>query len=349
MSGTKNPILKINPKFEKLIRPLSKDESEALEKSILALGCQDSIKTWKGYIIDGHNRYRICSKHNVPFKTEEITFPDESYALEMIYLNQSGRRNINDFCRAEAIIALKKIYAERAKKKQGTRKDLKPANKDIPQNSVECSKQETKRENEVNRQLAKKAGVSHDTIHRVDKIVDLATEEEKENLRKGKLSINKVYTEKQKEKLIPSDFPTGKYRIIYSNFFEETKDGWSPQKPITYLCSLPVKNLLENKAVLFLVATPAYLRETLSVMKAWGFEYTSLFVIGGQKCLKGLYVKDERHLVLIGQKDKVLPDQLPSFLMQGKDLQKLIDNIYSKGSRLDLFGKEEKKGWDTYR
>ena len=348
MTTPKNPTLKINPKFEKLIRPLSKEENEDLEKSLLALGCQDSIKTWNGYIVDGHNRYRICNKHGIAFKVEEMTFPSESYVLEMIYLNQTGRRNINDYCRAEAVVALKKIYAERAKKEQGTRKDLKPSNKNIPQNSAESKKSKNYKETTPYK-LAKKAGVSHDTIHRVDKIVESATEEEKEKLRKGKLSINKVYTEKKKEKMLPSDFPKGKYSIIYSNFFEETKQGWSPRKPIAHLCALPVKNLLENKTVLFLVATPEYLTETLSVMKAWGFKYASLFVMEDQKYLKGLYVKDERHLVLIGTKDKVLPDQLPSFLMKGKDLHKLIDNSYTKGARIDLFGTEEKKGWDIYR
>ena len=348
MSKSNNPTLKINPKFEKLIRPLSKEESEDLEKSILALGCQDAIKTWSGYIVDGHNRYRICSKHNVPFKTEKITFPDESHAFEMIYLNQTGRRNINDYCRAEAVVALKKIYAERAKKEQGARKDLKPVNKNIPQNSAESKKSKDYKETTPYK-LAKKAGVSHDTIHRVDKITESATEEEKEKLRKGKLSINKVYTEKQKGKLLPADFPKGKYDVIYSNFFEETKEGWAPKKSIFYLCALPVKDLLKKKAVLFLVATPAYLKETLRVMKAWGFEYSSLFVMEDQSYLKGLYVKDERHLVLIGTKDKVLPDQLPSFLMKGKDLHKIIDNSYSKGTRIDLFGTEEKKGWSIYR
>ncbi len=176
-----------------------------------------------------------------------------------------------------------------------------------------------------------------------------ATEDEKEKLRKGKLSINKVYTEKQKGKLLPADFPKGKYDVIYSNFFEETKEGWAPKKSIFYLCALPVKDLLKKKAVLFLVATPAYLKETLRVMKAWGFEYSSLFVMEDQSYLKGLYVKDERHLVLIGTKDKVLPDQLPSFLMKGKDLHKLIDTSYTKGARIDLFGTEEKKGWAIYR
>ena len=46
----------------------------------------------------------------------------------------------------------------------------------------------------TDRKLAKKAGVSHDTIHRVSKIMEKAKKEGLEALRKGDKTINRVYT-----------------------------------------------------------------------------------------------------------------------------------------------------------
>ncbi|MBQ8439550.1 MAG: ParB N-terminal domain-containing protein [Clostridia bacterium] len=66
--------LRIDEAFRSLIRPLHRTEFEALEKSLRAEGCRDPIVVWDGTIIDGHNRYDICSRHKIPFPILEITF-----------------------------------------------------------------------------------------------------------------------------------------------------------------------------------------------------------------------------------------------------------------------------------
>ena len=58
--------LKIDREFKNLIRPLCKREYLQLEQNLIAYGCIDPIITWNGYIIDGHNRYDICHRHNIP-------------------------------------------------------------------------------------------------------------------------------------------------------------------------------------------------------------------------------------------------------------------------------------------
>ena len=57
----KLPILKIDPEFKDLIRPLRRKEYLQLEENILDEGCRDPIIIWNDYIIDGHNRYSICT------------------------------------------------------------------------------------------------------------------------------------------------------------------------------------------------------------------------------------------------------------------------------------------------
>ena len=88
--------LKIDDEFKYLIQPLSPKEFLQLEENILADGCLNQIVVWKGTIVDGHNRYTICHKHNIPFDVFEKTFDSREEALSWICKNQLGRRNITE-------------------------------------------------------------------------------------------------------------------------------------------------------------------------------------------------------------------------------------------------------------
>lgn len=87
--------LNINPYYRDLIPPLSKDEYSLLEESILENGCEHAITVWDDTIIDGHHRYSICCKHNIPFHIKNMYFQMEEEAVSWICNNQLGRRNIN--------------------------------------------------------------------------------------------------------------------------------------------------------------------------------------------------------------------------------------------------------------
>lgn len=89
-------ILKIDMQFKNLICPLSKKEYLQLEENILSDGCRDPIITWNGIIVDGHNRYEICTRHLIPFYVEPIEFDCRESAIAWICANQLGRRNITD-------------------------------------------------------------------------------------------------------------------------------------------------------------------------------------------------------------------------------------------------------------
>ena len=89
-------ILKIDEEFKQLIHPLKRQEYLQLESNIIADGCRDPIIVWDGYIIDGHNRYEICTRHGIPFETQEKTFICREEAIAWICGNQLGRRNISE-------------------------------------------------------------------------------------------------------------------------------------------------------------------------------------------------------------------------------------------------------------
>lgn len=88
--------LKIDTEFQELIRPLFKNEYLQLEENLLADGCREPISVWNDVIVDGHNRYRICTQHEIPFAVEEMYFNCREEAIAWICANQLGRRNLTE-------------------------------------------------------------------------------------------------------------------------------------------------------------------------------------------------------------------------------------------------------------
>lgn len=100
-SADVNEILKVNPKFEQIIPPLTADEFAQLEENILKVGrVIEPIQVWNGFIVDGHHRYKIVQKHpEITYTTCEREFESEIEAVDWICGYQLGRRNLNDIAR----------------------------------------------------------------------------------------------------------------------------------------------------------------------------------------------------------------------------------------------------------
>lgn len=88
--------LTIDPEFKALIPKLRTNEYLQLESNIMMDGCREAIITWNGIIVDGHNRYEICHRHNIPFRIKEMAFDCREAVIAWICSNQLGRRNISD-------------------------------------------------------------------------------------------------------------------------------------------------------------------------------------------------------------------------------------------------------------
>lgn len=106
----------INEKFRTLIPPLNKAEYTELEKSLIKEGCREPLITWNGYLIDGHNRYEICTRLNIKYKVTNMPFESEEDAISWICSNQLGRRSISEETRKYLIgkrYEAEKIIGER--------------------------------------------------------------------------------------------------------------------------------------------------------------------------------------------------------------------------------------------
>jgi hypothetical protein len=106
--------LKIDEGLKAYIDPLTPDEHESLERSILAEGCRDSLVVWGDLLIDGHNRYGICRKHGLPFNTVQATQFKNMDDVHLWMIDQHlGRRSVSDFQRGVLALRKREIIAER--------------------------------------------------------------------------------------------------------------------------------------------------------------------------------------------------------------------------------------------
>ena len=55
---------------------------------------------WRGLLLDGHNRFELCNRHEIFYETTEIELPDRESAKLWIEENQIGRRNLTTDQRA---------------------------------------------------------------------------------------------------------------------------------------------------------------------------------------------------------------------------------------------------------
>jgi len=98
------------------IDPLTPEEHQALERSILAEGCRDALVLWGEILVDGHNRYGICQKHGLPFQTMQNTRFKSMEDVHLWMIDQHlGRRSVSDFQRGILALRKKEIVSARAK------------------------------------------------------------------------------------------------------------------------------------------------------------------------------------------------------------------------------------------
>lgn len=173
----------IKDEFKKLIPPLAIEEFNQLEKNIIADGCRDPLLTWNGILIDGHNRYEICTKHGLKFIVVEKDFVDSSAAKLWMIDNQNGRRNLTDGWKYQLTLSKKEILLEIGKENLKT---------NIGGEHVGLSIVDKGTHN-TQKTIANDLGWSTGKVAMADRVWKEATPEIKEQVLSGDVSINEAY------------------------------------------------------------------------------------------------------------------------------------------------------------
>lgn len=176
----------VNEDLKAYIDPLTADEYEALERSLLAEGCRDALVLWGDTLVDGHNRYGICRKHDIPFQTvqnERFRSIDDVH-LWMIE-QHLGRRSVSDFQRGVLALRKREILAERR---------AAMAASDVPFDTTDAQPAAPKpvkaNPADSRKDIAREARISSNQVGMIEKIRKEAAPEVVAAVKSGTLSIS---------------------------------------------------------------------------------------------------------------------------------------------------------------
>ncbi len=307
---TQGGKIAIDPGFQALIPPLQSEELSQLEANLKRDGCRDPLVVWEesGILLDGHHRFAICQRDGLPFATVALSFADRDAARLWVVMNQLGRRNLTPFQRTELVLVAKPLLATQAKARQqagGREKVRQTSDKPI----------DTKKE------LAKLAGVSHDTIHKVEVLSERATPETKAKLRTGDVTIHKAYTDVVQAdrraarvarvlahagapglttlQPVPVLYADPPWRYEASPTASRAIENHYDTMTLDDICALPVSAAATDDAVLFLWAPSPKLAEAQQVITAWGFTHRTSAVWVKDKIGMGFFYRQRHEFLLV--------------------------------------------------
>jgi hypothetical protein len=186
----------VNPELQAYIDPLTPDEHDALERSMLAEGCRDALVLWGETLVDGHNRYGICQKHDLPYQTVQNPRFQSIEDVHLWMIDQHlGRRSISDFQRGELALRKRAIVAERRARAQVAAPS---ANASAAQGGSPSSEMPTAtmdgvvpaRPLETREDIARAARLSSNQVVLIEKIRQQAAPELVAAVKSGTISIN---------------------------------------------------------------------------------------------------------------------------------------------------------------
>ena len=130
-------------------------------------------------IVDGHNRFRICEKHVVPFAMLAFSFTDLLEAKQWALDTQKGRRNLDKWELGKIALKLKPEIEARVRANQGSRTDL----------SVNSPKGYAP--TDTHKEMAQAVGIGERAMGRIAQLAENAPPSLREALESKKISAHR--------------------------------------------------------------------------------------------------------------------------------------------------------------
>ena len=225
----------VDEEFQALLPPQTAEEHAELEAKLLAEGCADAIAVWSGknILLDGHHRYALCKRHNIPFRVRFVKLADRDDALRWIVTTQLARRNLTHYQRAELVLRLKPELKTKA------RENMVKGKKGLPFEPCD-----------VNGEMAKMSGLDRNFVWKAGFVAERVDDATKAKLRSGDTSVNTEY-KRLKDKPL-EDSKTLMIRFLQSALEAirsyDAPSGMPPSKVVDHLQNIAAK-ALEGKAL----------------------------------------------------------------------------------------------------
>lgn len=181
--------------------------------------------------------------------------------------------------------------------------------------------------------------------------------EEKRKSIRDSLEEQQLKPGQKKYRIIYAD-PPWKYGNAMPDYVTEPQDYYLLMDTAD-ICKMPVKDITETDAVLFMWSTSPHLPEALEVVKAWGFVYKTTFVWDKIKHNMGHYNSVRHEFLLVCTRGACTPDVKKLFdsvvsiertehSKKPEFFREIIETIYTYGNKIELFARSAPKGWDVF-
>lgn len=163
--------------------------------------------------------------------------------------------------------------------------------------------------------------------------------------------------------------PDGKYNVIYADppwryeygfDIHGAADRHYSTLTADEIANLPIKDLFEDNAVLFLWTTSPKLFESKKIIDGWGFEYKTSFIWDKINHVMGHYNSVRHEILMIcvrgsfPKQSNILHDSVISIERTESHSEKpghfreLIEEMYPRSKKIELFARKVVEGWDAW-
>jgi N6-adenosine-specific RNA methylase IME4 len=344
-------------------------EFDALVADIKANGLHDPITLLDGTILDGRNRYRACLNAEVAPRFEEFEGPDP---VAFVVSKNVARRHLDESQRSIAAARIATLQKGGNQHSEGL-----PIGRSSTLLNV--SERSTARAREVldngSPELIRAVERGQIAVSKAADLTKASPEFQRAVVQKisagtAKTATDAVRQAKHEAKVAAPELPSEAYRVIYADppwsYGNSGLDDYGhaerhyPTMTIDELCQMPVKLMADDDAVLFMWVTSPLLEECFDVIRAWGFKYKTSFVWDKVKHNFGHYNSVRHELLLVCTRGSCTPDvktlhdsvqtieRTEKHSEKPEEFRAIIDAIYPRGRRIELFSRKTVNGWDAY-
>ena len=159
------------------------------------------------------------------------------------------------------------------------------------------------------------------------------------------------------------------YQVIYADppwsyenmtpLYVSRPGDYYQQMSVDNIYNFPVQKITDTDAVLFLWVPSPLLEKGLHTIHEWGFEYKANFVWDKVKHNMGYYNSVRHEFLFLAIKgsyplqnkklfDSVITEPRTKHSVKPKIVYEIIETIYPKSNKIELFARNKRKGWDSY-
>lgn len=338
-------------------REMTEEEYTQLVEDIGANGLHEPIVMYEGMILDGRHRYRalhdlhergvVAGVPEPPFVHFEGTYEEAEAYVRSLNLCRRHLTQTQMACQAVEWIDTAPEFQE--ERRGGDHSKVSTVDT-LPGRSREIA--------------AIKYGVSTGLVAEVEQ-VKRRSPAVYEEMKAGQIGLREAQRGVRllaRQEMTEMPLPTGKYRVIYADppwfYSGQNLEQYGPAErhyptmEEDALCAMPVADLADDEAVLFLWATSPKLPDALRIMNAWGFAYKTSFVWDKVKHNFGHYNSVRHEFLLIGTRGSCKPDtpklhdsvlviERAEHSRKPEEVRCMIDSMYTHGARIELFARGE--------